>query len=115
VTKRYTTPYPAFRQVFALGASEGAATDDEDRSPGCTGQRYGRTREIPDSIAVLYNYRCMTVWSIDEIIGHGADRKNDDFAVNATQFSSNSLRKIERFSGEKPVEITLKTLDTSAY
>jgi len=26
VTKRYTTPYPAFRQVFALGASEGAAT-----------------------------------------------------------------------------------------
>jgi len=26
VTKRYTTPYPAFRQVFALRASEGAAT-----------------------------------------------------------------------------------------
>lgn len=28
MTKRYTTPYPAFRQVFALGASEGAATVD---------------------------------------------------------------------------------------
>jgi hypothetical protein len=26
VTKRYTNPYSAFRQVFALGASEGAAT-----------------------------------------------------------------------------------------
>jgi hypothetical protein len=26
VTKRYTTPYPAFRQVFALCASEEAAT-----------------------------------------------------------------------------------------
>ena len=26
VTKRYTTPYPAFRQVFALDASEGVAT-----------------------------------------------------------------------------------------
>jgi hypothetical protein len=26
VTKRYTTPYPAFRQAFAHGASEGAAT-----------------------------------------------------------------------------------------
>ena len=26
MTKRYTTPYPAFRQVFALRASEGAAT-----------------------------------------------------------------------------------------
>ena len=27
VTKRYTTPYPAFRQVFALTASEEVATD----------------------------------------------------------------------------------------
>ncbi len=26
MTKRYTTPYPAFRQVFAPDASEGAAT-----------------------------------------------------------------------------------------
>jgi hypothetical protein len=26
VTKRYTIPYPAFRQVFALGTSEGVAT-----------------------------------------------------------------------------------------
>ena len=26
VTKRYTTPYPVFRQVFALRASEGVAT-----------------------------------------------------------------------------------------
>ena len=51
----------------------------------------------------------------DEIIGHGGDPKSEGFVRNSRQFSSNFLRKIDRISGEKPVEIWLKTLGAAAY
>jgi hypothetical protein len=57
----------------------------------------------------------MTLYGLDEIIGHDGESKSKGFAGNQGQFSPNFLRKIGYFSGEKPVEISLKTLHESAY
>lgn len=109
MTKRYTTPYPAFRQVFAHDASEGVATSIRVEVMGV----------LVNGTAVLGKHLIRLKFSRDFTVR--PSRCHDIIGRRgcpAIEFQSCLLRnfrvvfgvEVVVFAGEKPVEITLKSI-----
>ena len=109
VTKRYTTPYPAFRQVFASSASEGVATS----------RRVGVLAVLVNGTAVLGKYliqlrfcKGFTVRCFEDGRNYRTPRRSrgSSFQTIARRNSHVFCRQSCVFSSEKPVEIALKSI-----